>query len=144
MGWSGREVEEDAVQSRTGDSKAGGSLGNRDVGSFEQWPDGLHLLGGEFGGTAAFSTASTRRFKASNRAFPDQITFEFGERRKDMTRARRLDSSCLGKFWRAEPGKLSRAPKREPAPTVSPQSREHRSGRSETSQKQPTAKSDPA
>ena len=106
-----RGVEDGAVQSRPGDSKAGGYLSNRDVGSFEQCPDGLDLFGGEFGGTAAFSTASTRRFKASNGAFPDQITFEFGERRKDMKRARRPDSSCLGKFWKAEPGKLSRAPK---------------------------------
>jgi hypothetical protein len=84
VGWSGSGIEDGAVQSRPGDSKACGYFSNRDVGSLEQCPDGLDLFGGEFGGMAAFSTASTRRFKASNGGFPDQITFEFGERRKDM------------------------------------------------------------
>jgi len=47
----------------------------------EQCPDYLELFGEEFGGMAAFSTAS---FKAGSGAFPDGITFEFGERRKNM------------------------------------------------------------
>ena len=81
---SGGRVEDGAVQGRPGDSEAGGYLGNRDVGSFEQRPDGLDLFGGEFGGAAAFSTASTRRFQASNGALSDQITFEFGKRCEDM------------------------------------------------------------
>ena len=83
-GWLGRGVEDGAVQSRPGDSKAGGYLGNRDAGGFEQRPDGFDLFGGEFGWAAAFSTASTRRFQASNGALPNQITFEFGKRREDM------------------------------------------------------------
>jgi hypothetical protein len=83
-GWSGRRVKDGAVQGRPGDSKAGGYFGYRDVGSFEQCLDGLDLFGGEFGWAAAFSTASTRCFQASNGAFPDQITFEFGERCEDM------------------------------------------------------------
>src|SRR5213595_254384 len=83
-GGSGCRVEDGAVQSRPGDFKAGGYFGNRDVGSFEQRSDGLDLFVGEFGWAAAFSTASTRRFQASNGALPDQITFEFGERCEDM------------------------------------------------------------
>lgn len=57
-GWSGRRVEDGAVQGRPGDSKAGGYFGNRDVGGFEQRPDGLDLFGGEFGWPAlkAFET----------------------------------------------------------------------------------------
>ena len=38
---SDRRVEDGAVQSRPGDSKAGGYFSNRDVGSFEQCLDGL-------------------------------------------------------------------------------------------------------
>ena len=77
-------VEDGAVQGRPGDSKAGGYFGNRDVSSFEQCSDCLDLFGGEFGWATALSTASTRRFQASNGAFPDQITFEFGARCEDM------------------------------------------------------------
>ena len=83
-GWSGRRVENGAVQGRPGDSKAGGYFRNRDVSSFEQRPDGLDLFGGEFGRAAAFSTASTRRIQASNGALPDQIAFELGKRCEDM------------------------------------------------------------
>jgi hypothetical protein len=83
-GWSGRRVEDGPVQGRPGDSEAGGYLGNRDVGSLEQRSDGLDLFSGEFGWAAAFSTASTRRFQASNGSLPDQITFEFGKRCEDM------------------------------------------------------------
>jgi hypothetical protein len=79
-----RRVEDGAVQSRPGDSEAGGYLGNRDVGSFEQCSDGLDLFGRELDWAATFSTASTRRFQASNSALPDQITFEFGKRCEDM------------------------------------------------------------
>jgi hypothetical protein len=68
---------EDAVQGGPGVSKAGGYFGNRDASGFDQHPDGLDLFGGEFGWAVAFSTASTRRFQASNGALPDQITFEF-------------------------------------------------------------------
>jgi hypothetical protein len=83
-GGSGRRVEDGAVESRPGDSKAGGYFGNWDVGRFEQRPDGLDLFGGEFGWAAALSTASTRCFQASNCALPDQITFEFCKRCEDM------------------------------------------------------------
>lgn len=56
-GW----VEDGTVQSRPGDSEAGGNFSNWDVGGFEKRPDGLDLFGGELGWAAAFSTASTRR-----------------------------------------------------------------------------------
>jgi len=62
-GFSGRRVEDGAVQGRPGDSEAGGYLGNRDVGSFEQCPDGLDLFGRELGWATTFSTASTRRYE---------------------------------------------------------------------------------
>jgi hypothetical protein len=77
-------VEDGAVQGRPGDSKAGSYFGNRDVSSFEQCLDGLDLFGGEFGWAAAFSTASTRCFQASNGALSDKITFEFSKRCEDM------------------------------------------------------------
>ena len=84
---SGGRVEDGAVQGRPGNSEAGGYLGHRDVGGFEQRSDGLDLFGGEFGWAPAFSTASTRRFQASNGALPDQITFEFGILRRTAIRA---------------------------------------------------------
>ncbi len=92
-------VEDGPVQGGPGNSKSGGYFGNRDVGGFEQRSDGFDLFGGEFGRAAAFSTASTRRFQASNGTFPDQITFEFGERCEDMkTSCETLWSSVKGRF----------------------------------------------
>src|SRR5437867_4409420 len=44
--WSGRRAEDDAIQGRPGDSKAGSYFGNWDVSGSEQRPDGLDLFGG--------------------------------------------------------------------------------------------------
>ena len=49
-----------------------------------------------FGWAVAFSTPSKRPFQAGNGALPDQIMFEFGERREVM---KDQLSGCLASFY---------------------------------------------
>ena len=63
--------EDGSVEGGTGDAEAGGDLGNRDVGRFQQGADGLDLFGRQLGRAATFATAGTSGRKASNGSLAD-------------------------------------------------------------------------
>ena len=72
-------LEDSSVERETGDAEAGGNLGDRDVGSFEQGADSLDLFGREFGRAATLAAAGTSGRKAGNSSFADKVAFEFGQ-----------------------------------------------------------------
>ena len=68
--------EDSSVEGGTGDAEAGGDLGYRYVGGFEQGADGLDLFGRQFYRAATLAATGTSGSKASNGSFADEVAFE--------------------------------------------------------------------